>query len=98
MKSALIAPMAVVESITSWTPDPLKPGSYLPVYSPVPNAQRVAEVVAQPFPIAEPFYWVDCPDDVVADVNYYDTQAQDFPLKPEDEPYPVTDVSGATTL
>jgi hypothetical protein len=98
MKSALISPTAVLEYVSSWVPDPAKPGSYSPVYSPVPNGQRVAEVTAQTFPVAEPLYWLDCPDDVLADVNYYDTVAQDFPLKPNDAPYPVTEIPGTTTL
>lgn len=32
---------------------------------------RVAAVVAEEFPVAEPFYWVDCPDDCVQDKWIY---------------------------
>jgi hypothetical protein len=32
---------------------------------------RVAEVADQDFPVAAPFFWVDCSDDIVADKWYY---------------------------
>lgn len=32
---------------------------------------RVAAVVEEEFPVAEPFYWVDCPDDCVQDKWIY---------------------------
>jgi len=32
---------------------------------------RVAEVSAQDFPVADPLFWVDCSDDIVADEYWY---------------------------
>jgi hypothetical protein len=32
---------------------------------------RVAEVSAQDFPVADPLFWVDCSDDIVADEFWY---------------------------
>lgn len=98
MKSALIDVNFQLQYVSSWSPDPDHPGKYIPVYSPVPNGQRVAEVSAAPFPVAQPLYWLDCPDDIVADINYYDTVSQTFPLMLEPAPYPVTDVLGTQTL
>lgn len=37
------------------------------------TGQRVAQVVAdEGFPVAEPLFWMDCAEDVVADQFYYD--------------------------
>lgn len=39
------------------------------------TGQRVAQVVADDvFPVAEPLFWMDCADDVVADQFYWDGQ------------------------
>lgn len=32
---------------------------------------RVAEVTDSPFPIAEPLFWVDCDETIIADSFYY---------------------------
>lgn len=34
--------------------------------------ERVAEVAQYEFPVAQPLFWIDCADDVVADLFYYD--------------------------
>lgn len=37
----------------------------------VPNKNnRIAEVAAQDFPVAQPLYWTDCPDDCTAEWSY----------------------------
>lgn len=41
--------------------------------SPIPNAQRIVQVVTTEFEVSSPLFWVDCADDVVADKHYYDT-------------------------
>jgi hypothetical protein len=54
----------------------------------IENCQRVAEVEPdnKVFEIAQPLYWVDCPDNCVADQWYYkDGQVQ---IKPQDTPVP----------
>jgi hypothetical protein len=32
---------------------------------------RVAQVLAQDFPVSDPLFWVDCPDNIVADQFWY---------------------------
>lgn len=39
---------------------------------------RVAEVMPSEFPVAEPLFWVDCPDEVVADMWIYLWQTGTF--------------------
>jgi len=54
---------------------------------------RVAQVEANPFPVASPLFWVPCADYVVANEYYYDTDTQTInpiPLPP--------DVENATVL
>jgi hypothetical protein len=45
---------------------------------------RVAEVSAQGFPVADPLFWVDCSDDIVADQYWYKDGV--FTLLPRYEP------------
>lgn len=53
---------------------------------------RVAQVepAGSEFPIGEPFFWVDCADDVVADQFYYDTTTQSIVPNPVPVPTEVT--------
>lgn len=68
-----------VSKIVSWVKNPKWDGQskneYLPEYGNIDNAARVCQVESdsQVFPIAEPLFWVDCSNDVRADVYYYDT-------------------------
>jgi hypothetical protein len=59
------------------------------------NGYRVAEVVAQSFEVAPPLFWVECADDVVADVYYYDPVTEQIVLIPV--PEPVEPVQPTTT-
>ena len=43
---------------------------------------RVAEVHETGFEVAEPLFWVDCADDVVADQFYYDPSDSTIKLVP----------------
>jgi len=54
---------------------------------PVNNGYRIAQVEATIFPVGEPTYWVECADDVVADLWYFDTATQQPTLVPV-EPSP----------
>ena len=65
---ALIDPMASVSYISSWAGDPLEP-----VFSTYPNSARVCEVSNTDFPVAEPLFWVDCDNSIIADQFWYDT-------------------------
>jgi hypothetical protein len=47
---------------------------------------RVAEVKLQEFEVAEPLFWVDCADDVVADLFWYDPTDQTIKAMPQPEP------------
>lgn len=47
---------------------------------------RVAEVCAQSFEVAQPLFWVDCADDVVADQFWFDPADATFKQFPEPEP------------
>ena len=43
---------------------------------------RVAEVTTQTFEVNPALFWVDCPDDCVADLWYYDTTVNECLIKP----------------
>ena len=77
--------------VTSWeevTP-PTDPVTYQPATtSTIEDTMRVAEVVADDatFEVNPLLFWVDCPDDCVADQWYYKDGA--VYIKPEDAPKP----------
>jgi hypothetical protein len=54
---------------------------------------RIAQVVldGQTFPVGDPLYWMDCNDDVVADI-YYLTNNSTIELNPNYIPPPTPDV------
>jgi hypothetical protein len=84
---ALISPNEVsnYSYISSWN----QVGNvWQPVYSEILNCQRVAQVEPdnQAFPIAEPLYWFDCPDNCVAD-EWYFKDGQCY-VKPQNVPQP----------
>ena len=67
---ALIAPNETpIKYISSWV-------NNKPVFSDYANSCRVAEVSEVEFGVADPLFWVDCADDVLADQFYYDTVSQ----------------------
>jgi len=47
---------------------------------------RVAEVEPVDFPVAQPLFWVDCADDVVADQFWYDPETASIKPIPQPEP------------
>lgn len=51
---------------------------------------RVAQVEPndEVFEVAQPLFWVDCADDVVADQFWYDHETQTIKPVPEPEPEP----------
>jgi len=84
---ALISPNEIsnYSYISSWNE---VNGVWEPVRSEILNCQRVAQVEPdnQTFPVAEPLYWFDCPDNCQADVWYFkDGQVA---VKPTDAPNP----------
>jgi hypothetical protein len=77
---ALISPLeGPITHITGWTlnPDPTPGRKYFCTEETYPNSCRVAEVMPddQIFGVAEPLFWVSCPDDCVRDQWWYDLQA-----------------------
>lgn len=76
---ALICPNQIFDYkwVSSWNGD-------TPVYSEILNCLRVAQVEPdnQIFSVAEPLFWIDCPDNCRADEWYFkDGQVQ---IKPQD--------------
>ena len=75
--------------VTSWeevTP-PTDPVTYQPATtSTIEDTMRVAEVAEVPFATNEKLFWVDCPDDCMADLWYYKDDS--CYIKPEDVPQP----------
>jgi hypothetical protein len=97
MKKALISPNEEVSYISGWT-EPTFPQKSQPIYTTIPNAERVAEVLSTTFEVAPPLFWVDCADNIVADQWYYDSVTTTFVVTPEPVPPPQPVVDGAQTL
>lgn len=79
-----------------WTPKPTQQnpnaGVWEPVYSEIPNCQRVAQVEPddKTFPVYHTLIWVDCPNNCVADQWYYKDNT--CVIKPQDVPMPTASV------
>lgn len=54
----------------------------------VETGYRVADVSANQFDVAQPLFWVDCAEDVVADQFWYDPSDQTIKAVPVPEPEP----------
>jgi hypothetical protein len=55
------------------------------------SGYRVAEVASVDFPVAQPLFWVDCANDVVADQFWYDPETQTIKPVPQPEPDQTTE-------
>jgi hypothetical protein len=97
MKKALIDPNSTVILLTEWVLNPTT-NKYSPVYTAIPNSNRVSEVEDVEFEVCLPLFWVDCADDVVADIWYYDAAIGQILVVPPPAPHPSPDVNGAETL
>lgn len=66
---------------------------------PVETGLRIADVHPEGFDVAAPLFWVDCPDNVIADWWYYDNgEFKETPV-PEELPMQAQPVSqGSQTL
>lgn len=91
---ALISPIEQVSYISGWTDT--VPSQ--PIFTPIPNAERIAEVSETAFPVAPPLFWVDCANNVVADQWYYDSVTQQISEVPPPAPYPQPISQGAQSL
>jgi len=86
MKEALISPNeSPIQYISGWTTD-IPPE---PIFTPIENSCRVAEVVdqGQTFEVGGCF-WTPCADDVKADQFYYNTTDEQIYPVPEPAPKP----------
>ncbi len=86
MKNALISPNeSPIKYISGWTTEePIEP-----IWTPIANSCRVAQVSDQTFEVASPLFWTPCADDVVADQWYYslgDNEIYPVPIIVEDAP------------
>lgn len=89
MKKALIDPSISVTYIASWFESN---GKYEPIYSVCQNSARVCEICEESFEVANPLFWVDCSDEIVADQFWYDVLSQKFnPI--ENAPYPQVELN-----
>jgi hypothetical protein len=87
MKNALISPIESPQTyISGYVPDTTPPE---PIYTPIPNSCRVAEVSDETFDVAPPLFWTECDDEVVADRWYYDLNDNTIYPKPLPPPEPV---------
>ena len=95
-KQALISPGEVQTKISGW----VNPTNA--ITENIANSARIAEVRDSSFSVAPPMFWVECPDDTVADQGYYDMVTNEIKPFPEPPARPVpTDqpvVSGAQPL
>jgi len=87
MKNAIIDPREQVNKIVGWT----SATPPMPILEQIANSARVAEVAAQMFPVAEPLFWVECVDEVVADQWYYDTIIKAILIVPPMPPKPAAE-------
>ena len=79
----LIDPQSSVKHIVSWN-------DKTPTYETYPDSARVCEVMANQFAVAQPLFWVDCANDVIADEFYFDTSNET--IKPiVNAPYPAVE-------
>jgi hypothetical protein len=58
------------------------------------NGYRVAQVADITFEVAEPLFWVECSNDIVADDFYYDTQTNSLLIIPKKPIYTNNSVVG----
>lgn len=71
MKKALVSPLDIdvpVTYVSGWTNE--TPAEV--IFSNIENAYRIIEVANQSFEVSKPLFWVDCPDETIADAWYFD--------------------------
>lgn len=85
MKNALISPSeSPVKFISGWTTD--TPPE--PIWTNIEYSCRVAEVSDSAFEVAQPLFWIECDDNIVADRFYYNTQDNNIYPTPNDVEMP----------
>lgn len=95
---ALIDPASSVRYVTGWKKIDDR---YEPVSTEIPNSARVCQVEpdANIFGVADPLYWEDCSEQIIADGYYLDVISKQFIVVPQPVPYPNQPVTqGAQTI
>jgi hypothetical protein len=88
MKQALISPNeAPINYLSGWTTD----NPPQPIWTPIANSCRVAEVSEQSFEVAPPLFWADCENDVTAEKYYYNTNDNNIYPVPAPAPNSIQD-------
>lgn len=96
MKKALVDTQNSVQHIVSWgvNPETKQPQANYETY---PNSCRVCEVADTTFEVSSLLIWVDCADDVVADLFWYDSVSQAIsPVENAPMPEPVQPTTEGT--
>jgi hypothetical protein len=89
---ALISPMETfnISWVSSWEETN---GKWIPIYSSIEDCMRVADVAEVEFDVAEPLFWVDCPEECKADVWYYKDGVCSIKPKNEADPNHINKIS-----
>ena len=81
---ALINPLEIVYQISAWE---LNGAEYVPTQTQL--GYRVCEVNQNSFDVADPLFWIDCQDGILADNYFFDINTKQLVEKPLDVAYPV---------
>lgn len=68
---ALISPIDNAQYISEYSD--IGNDLYQPIFSNIPNGQRVVDVSENEFDVAEPLFWVDCDNSTTPMTHYYDS-------------------------
>lgn len=98
MKQALISPLEQIQQVKDWIKVDNK---WMPVFTVIPDSARIAETTENPFEVAEPLFWVECQNNIIADKYYYNLISREIILVPDPVPMPIENqavVTGAQQL
>jgi hypothetical protein len=84
MKNALISPLEEISYISGWQSNPIDMGDA--IWTKL--GWRVADTANPPFEVASPYFWVECADNVVRDLYYYDPNTKQINPVPPNVPMP----------
>ena len=82
---ALISPNELVTDVLSWNETTIPP---TPNFSLIPNACKVCQKENDEniFPVAEPLFWINCDDDILPSLSYYDLETNKIVSKVNAKP------------
>lgn len=96
MKKALVDTQTSVQHIVSWGINP-ETKQLQPNYDVYANSCRVCEVENTTFEVCPTLIWVDCNNDVLPDLFWYDSVSQVInPVVNEPAPEPVQPITSGT--